>query len=467
MGSSRLPGKVLMPLAGRPVLDHVVNRVLAAERIGGLVVATSDQPGDDAIDDYCQARGWTCVRGSETDVLSRYALAARASEAGIVVRVTSDCPLFSPRILDDMLAAFDPQSMDYMSTNWPQRTFPVGLDCEIMRGDALLAIAETATDSYDREHVTPHFYRNPDRFRLAGHRCVQSLAHISITLDTSEDYDRLATLLELHPELADPQVDVVDVVARHFDQSDREGLVASMSNLREIGKRAFRDGRNVTGALRAHLGVDHNTPEAIEIAYELQAGSYAAFADSDPDFVRAYAAQLAGFLEPHLEPGDNLLDAGTGEMTTLAHMIPELTSKPAMLYATDISERRLEVGRQYAARHGLEVTAFRAELSSIPLPDAAVDVVTTNHALEPNGGREREILSELLRVAKRKLVLFEPCYEVASQEAKERMRSLGYVRELARHAQDAGGSVESLTSLSLVHNPMNPTACLVIGVPRK
>lgn len=220
MGSSRLPGKVLMLLAGRPVLDHVVTRVSAASRIDDAVVATSDLPGDDAIEAYCKTRGWTCVRGSETDVLSRYAVAVRDSEPEIVVRVTSDCPLFSPRILDDMLTTFDPRSMDYMSTNWPLRTFPVGLDCEIMRGDALLSIAETATDAYDREHVTPHFYRNPDRFRLAGHRCAKPLAHLSITLDTSEDYERLATLLELHPELLDPHADVVGVVASHFGQSD-------------------------------------------------------------------------------------------------------------------------------------------------------------------------------------------------------------------------------------------------------
>lgn len=241
--------------------------------------------------------------------------------------------------------------------------------------------------------------------------------------------------------------------------------MASMSSLREIGEQAFHEGHNVTATLRAHLGIDHNTPEIIEIAYDLQAGSYAAFADSDTAFVGAYAAQLASLLDPHLEAGDNLLDAGTGEMTTLAHVVPALTSKPAKVYATDISDRRLEVGREYAARHGLAVTALRAELSSIPLADSAIDVVTTNHALEPNGGREQEILSELLRVAKRKLVLFEPCYELASEDAKARMRSLGYVRELAQHAKDVGGSVESLTLLSLVHNPLNPTACLVIEVP--
>jgi spore coat polysaccharide biosynthesis protein SpsF len=221
MGSSRLPGKVLMPLAGRPVLDHVVSRVSAAERIDDVMVATSDLPGDDAIEDYCNARSWICVRGSETDVLSRYAAAVQTSDADIVARVTSDCPLFSPRILDDMLAAFDPDSTDYMSTNWPERTFPVGLDCEIMRAGALLAIAETATDAYEREHVTPHFYRNPDRFRLAGHRCEQSLAHLSITLDTSEDYERLLKLLEAYPELADPQADVVGIVASYLGKPAR------------------------------------------------------------------------------------------------------------------------------------------------------------------------------------------------------------------------------------------------------
>ncbi len=220
-GSTRLPGKVLMPLAGRPVLDHVVSRASAAEQIHDVVVATSDLPGDDAIEDYCRGRGWTCVRGSESDVLSRYALAVRESGAGIVARVTSDCPLFSPRILDAMLAAFDPDSVDYMSTNWPERTFPVGLDCEIMRADRLLAIADTATDPYDREHVTPHFYRNPDHFRLAGHRCEPSLAHLSITLDTSEDYERLVMLLEHHPELADPHADVVGIVAGHFGRPDK------------------------------------------------------------------------------------------------------------------------------------------------------------------------------------------------------------------------------------------------------
>lgn len=218
MGSSRLPGKVLKPLAGRPVLEHVVTRVMAARRIDAVVIATSELPGDEPIADYCAARGWTCVRGSEGDVLSRYASATRASNADVVARVTSDCPLFSPRILDDMLDSFDPETMDYMSTNWPERSFPVGLDCEVMRADALLAIADTATDPYDREHVTPHFYRNPDLYRLAGYACSRSMAHIRITLDTAEDYDRLTRLLAAKPQLADPQADIIGILADHFGE---------------------------------------------------------------------------------------------------------------------------------------------------------------------------------------------------------------------------------------------------------
>jgi spore coat polysaccharide biosynthesis protein SpsF len=218
MGSSRLPGKVLKNLAGKPVLDHVVTRVMAAKRVDQVVVATSDLAGDDLIAERCKTRGWACVRGPESDVLSRYAIASRATAATIVARVTSDCPLFSPRILDAMLAAFEPSAMDYMSTNWPERSFPVGLDCEVMRADALLGIDDCAADPYEREHVTPHFYRNPDRFRLAGHACSLPLAHFRITLDTTEDFDRLTALFAAHPELADPQADVVAIVASHFGQ---------------------------------------------------------------------------------------------------------------------------------------------------------------------------------------------------------------------------------------------------------
>jgi SAM-dependent methyltransferase len=243
---------------------------------------------------------------------------------------------------------------------------------------------------------------------------------------------------------------------------DFEGS-GEMTFLRDLGERAFREGKNVTAALREQLGTDRNTPEAIEIAYDLQAGSYVESADDNPVFIKAYAQQLADLLSPHLRSGDTMLDAGTGEMTTLTHLIMALKRPLNRVYATDISERRLEVGRAYAAKHGVAAETFRAELAAMPLPDKSVDIVTTNHAVEPNGGREAEILSELLRVGRRKLVLFEPCYELATHEGKSRMRQHGYVCGLREHLENLGAKVEGVTPLPLLHNPFNPTACFVVA----
>src|SRR5688572_4566400 len=147
-----------------------------------------------------------------------------------------------------------------------------------------------------------------------------------------------------------------------------------MKSLRDLGEHAFRDGKNVTAALREHLGTDRNTPETIEIAYDLQAGSYVKSAEENLAFMTAYAQQLADILDPHLRVGDTLLDAGAGELTTLTHLIMALKTPLSRVYASDISERRLEIGRQYAARHGASAETFRAELAAIPLPDNSVDV---------------------------------------------------------------------------------------------
>lgn len=236
-----------------------------------------------------------------------------------------------------------------------------------------------------------------------------------------------------------------------------------MKSLRDLGERAFREGKNVTATLREHLGTDRNTPETIEIAYDLQAGSYVRSAEENLAFMKAYAQQLADILDPHLEPGDTLLDAGAGELTTLTHLILALKTRPSRVYASDISDRRLEFGREYASQHGVAAETFRAELAAIPLPDNSVDIVTTNHAIEPNGGREADILAELIRVARRKLVLFEPAYEFATDEGKSRMRQHGYVRDLPGHLARLGADVEQLTPLTTVYNPLNPTACIVVA----
>lgn len=232
---------------------------------------------------------------------------------------------------------------------------------------------------------------------------------------------------------------------------------------------AYAEGRNVTEMLRAQKGVAMNTPDIIETAYDLQAGSYVAQASDDPARTRAYAQELAAHLGEHLQPTDRLLDIGTGELTTLSPLVEALAVKPAAIYAFDISWSRLHEGAAYARQHMAadfaRLTTFVADIGAIPLRDKSIDIVTSSHALEPNGGNLEALLRELFRVAVRRLVLFEPCYEINTDEGRRRMERLGYIRNLDGVAQALGGTLIERRVIRHVANPLNPTACFVIAPP--
>ena len=247
---------------------------------------------------------------------------------------------------------------------------------------------------------------------------------------------------------------------------------ASPFALRQKVRAAFREGRNVTEYLRQELGVAHNTPEIIETAYDLQAGSYIAAARQGSPAHAAYVTELATHLAPHLRPGDTLLDAGTGELTTLSALMTALPLRPARICAFDISWSRLALGSAYAQqamppelRDCLQV--FVADLAAIPLADGAVDVTLTTHALEPNGATLPGLLAELIRVTRRKLVLFEPSFETAPPEAQARMSRLGYIRDLATTAAALGARVDAVIPLTHVMNPLNPTAAFILTPPAR
>lgn len=238
--------------------------------------------------------------------------------------------------------------------------------------------------------------------------------------------------------------------------------------LGEIARAAFQDGKNVSETLRAHLASAHNTPEIIELSYEMQAGTYVEFAQRDLVFGQAYAAAMATALRPQLQAGDVILDVGSGELTTLSQLVKHLDFDFSKIYACDISEARLSVGKTYAENHmgasfGI-LELFKADFAHIPLADKSIDITISNHALEPNGGREIETLAELFRVTKRKLVLFEPYYEGASDAAKARMDHHAYIRGLEQAARSLGAVVESVSLMPIVANPLNPTACFVISL---
>jgi spore coat polysaccharide biosynthesis protein SpsF len=186
MGSERLPGKVLLPILDQPMLHWVVERVQRARLIDQVVIATTDRPQDDAIAALCRQRGWSCFRGSETDVLDRYYHAS--TDADHVVRVTSDCPLIDPAVMDYIIGAFHAAVpvVDYAS-NTHARTYPRGLDVEVFSRDALVQAWRDDTNPSWREHVTPYLYRHPDQFRLLDVTNPVDYSTYRLTVDTPQD----------------------------------------------------------------------------------------------------------------------------------------------------------------------------------------------------------------------------------------------------------------------------------------
>ena len=165
MGSSRLPSKTMMDLAGTPLLDRLLRQLSGATTIDEVVVATSVNPADDAIELFAAGRGFRVIRGSEQDVLSRYVIAAEAADADVIVRLTADCPLHSPDTVDEVVQAFLGGQVDYACNTNPY-TRPDGQDVEVFSREILQRAASVANDGPDREHVTPWMRRSPDVTRL-------------------------------------------------------------------------------------------------------------------------------------------------------------------------------------------------------------------------------------------------------------------------------------------------------------
>ena len=236
-------------------------------------------------------------------------------------------------------------------------------------------------------------------------------------------------------------------------------------------RQAYLAGKNVTEALRQQRGVSFNTPDIIETAYDLQAGTYVDLARHNEAAAGLYASELAALLDRNLSPGCSLLDVGTGELTTFSLVSRLLENKPLQLLAFDLSWSRIHKGLGFA-REVLQsdlgrLVTFVADMNAIPLCDKSVDVTMSSHALEPNGTHLRDLLSELFRVTREKLVLFEPCYEIAPAEGKERMERLGYIRDLEGAVASLGGKVLSRTPITNISNVLNPTACFVIEPPER
>lgn len=199
MGSSRLPGKVMLDICEKPVLWHVVKRVKHSKYIDEVVVATSIEEDNNKIREFCSKNNILNYSGSENDVLDRFYQAAKymdIKENDIIIRITADCPLIDPNIIDTVIEAHKNENADYTS-NVIKPTFPDGLDCEVVKFSTLAKAWKNAKLKSEREHVTSYIRNNPELFKISSVENNIDLSPLRWTLDEKEDFELISQIYEL------------------------------------------------------------------------------------------------------------------------------------------------------------------------------------------------------------------------------------------------------------------------------
>jgi len=192
--SRRLPGKVLRPVLGRPMLAHTLERLRSVGRLDAIMIATSVERSDDAISAFAEACGVPCWRGALDDVLGRFRDAAAACQADAVARISGDSPLIDPAIVTAAAQLYLEGSADIISNVFP-RSFPKGQSVEVLSRGALERLAAEATEAEDREHVTRQAYRHPDRFVIRNFSAARPRPELQLSVDTAADFERVAALM--------------------------------------------------------------------------------------------------------------------------------------------------------------------------------------------------------------------------------------------------------------------------------
>lgn len=230
-GSSRLPGKVMMPLAGKPLLQRMAERVAAASLPDELIVATTLQPSDNPIRDLCREIGVNCFSGHATDLLDRHFKAGLERRADVVVKIPSDCPLIDPAVIDRVIGfqQKNRRSYDYVGNLHPA-TWPDGQDVEVVPMDVLEAAWRNASRDFEREHTTPWIWERPERFRLGNvvsdDGVNRSMTH-RWTIDYPEDYTFLSRIFDALWSPAQPVFGIGTIL----DYLDRHPEVAKINSM--------------------------------------------------------------------------------------------------------------------------------------------------------------------------------------------------------------------------------------------
>jgi len=202
MGSTRLPGKVLKKISGKVMMEYQLDRIKKSKKINKVVVATSSLSQDDAIENFCKDYGVDCFRGTEDDVLSRYYLCARQYNPETIVRLTADCPLVDPVIIDNVIEKFEQDNSDYCSNTTPleKSTFPDGTDVEVFSMKALEKANYEVDDPHFREHVTFQFWRTKE-YASSTYMQVNNQSKYRFTVDYPEDFEVVSYIINKLSEI--------------------------------------------------------------------------------------------------------------------------------------------------------------------------------------------------------------------------------------------------------------------------
>lgn len=248
VSSSRLPGKVLKPLLGVPMLLRQIERLKKSRKIDRLLVATSTESSDDPIEKLCKEHELVCYRGSLNDVLDRFYQAVRGYNPDHIVRLTADCPLTDAKLIDDVIGFYLDGGFDYAS-NAIQATYPDGLDMEVFRFSCLEQAWREARLPSQREHVTPFIHQQPLRFRIGHYKNTDDLSHLRWTVDEPKDFELVSRIYEaLYPgnpdfttqeilELLEKQPELVNWNTTHQrNEGYQKSLQADLSLIKNPAK---------------------------------------------------------------------------------------------------------------------------------------------------------------------------------------------------------------------------------------
>jgi spore coat polysaccharide biosynthesis protein SpsF len=196
LSSSRLPGKILRPLAGQPMLGHLCDGLARACTLDGIIIATSSESSDDVVENYARERDMPIFRGSLSNVAKRLLEAARWSHADVLVRINGDSPLLDPVLVDQAVSLFVANSVDIV-TNVQPRSFPKGQSVEVIATASLAEAVVHMTTEYEREHVTPYFYTHSDRCMIRSFEAAQPRPEVQLSVDTAADFARCEEIMKM------------------------------------------------------------------------------------------------------------------------------------------------------------------------------------------------------------------------------------------------------------------------------